>query len=245
MVQLLKKCGFVFLCVALLISCKKNGCFENAGSIQKSERLATQFNTIDIKDNINLVLTQDTINKIFVEAGEFISSNIKTEIANNVLTINNEASCKWLRNPSEQVTVYVNVKDLVRINYNGSGNITSTNTIVADGITFYTDNGAGTIDIDLNAKRTYAYIYNDNTDMIFRGNSDSCYVYTGERGTIDFRDFVVKNQTVGYGSIRDGYVHATESLKVIMYFKGTLFYKGNPGKVTTEYLSTGRVIPFR
>src|SRR5688572_21323703 len=98
MVQLLKKCGFVFLCVALLISCKKNGCFENAGSIQKSERPATRFNTIDIKDNINLVLTQDTINKIFVEAGEFISSNIKTEIANNVLAISNEASCKWLRN---------------------------------------------------------------------------------------------------------------------------------------------------
>ena len=245
MVQLIKEYGVVFFCFALLNGCKKSGCLENAGPIKRSERQANNFNTIDIKDNINLILTQDTINKLFVEAGENIAPNIKTEIANGVLTIKNEASCKWLRNPSEKITVYLNVKDLIRINYNGSGNITSTNTIVADGITFYTDNGAGTIDIDLNAKRTYAYIFNDNTDMIFHGNSDSCYVYTGERGTIDFRDFVVKNQTVGYGSIRDGYVHATESLNVIMYFKGTLYYKGNPGKVTTEYISTGRVIPFR
>ncbi len=52
-----------------------------------------------------------------------------------------------------------------------------------------------------------------------------------------------QTQEVGYGSIRDGYVHATESLDVIMYFKGTLFYKGNPPRVTTEYLSTGQVIP--
>ncbi len=239
----IKNIFFFLVCILVFNHCKKPGCFKDAGNIISQQRAATSFNQVDIFDNINLVLTQDTIEKISVEAGANILANIITDISDNVLTIKNTTDCKWLRNPSEKINVYLSIKHLIRINYNASGNITSTNTIRADGITFHTDNGAGNIDIDMNAKRVYVYIFNDNTDMIFRGNSDSCYAYTGERGTIDFRNFIVKHQKVGYGSIRDGYVHATESLHVIMYFKGTLFYKGNPQRVTTEYLSTGQVIP--
>ena len=242
MQKLFKKYGFVFFILLLLNSCRKPACFAEAGSILKTTRVATFFNQIDIEDNINLVLTQDTAYKIFVEAGEHLAPNITTIIENGILSIRNETSCKWLRSPSEKINVHVSFKELIRIIYNGSGNITSTNKILADGITFFTDEGAGNIDIDLEAKRTYAYIFNDNTDMIFRGSSDSCYVYTGERGTIDFRNFVVKHQVVGYGSIRDGFVHATESLHVIMYFKGTLYYRGNPARVTTEFLSSGKVV---
>ena len=233
------------LCMFLLVQCRKEHCLAAAGTLIRTERAATPFKEIDISDNINLVLTQDTVEKIAVEAGSSLAPNITTTIRNNTLFIRNESSCKWLRSPAEKITVYVSVKDLVRLTYNASGNVTTTNTLKADGITFYTDEGAGNIDIDLEAKRTYTYIYNDNTDMIFRGSSDSCYAYTGERGTIDFRDFVVKHQTVGYGSIRDGFVHATSSLHVIMYFKGTLYYKGTPQLVTMEQLSTGTITPFR
>ncbi|HZH95050.1 MAG TPA: DUF2807 domain-containing protein [Flavisolibacter sp.] len=239
----IKYIALYVLCTALLSQCKKPGCFKDAGGIILQQRLAKPFNRIDITGNINLVLTQDTTEKISVEGGEDILANIVTEITDNVLTIKNTTTCKWLREPSEKITVYLSFRDLVRLNYNGSGNVTSTKKIMADGITFYTDRGAGNIDIDLEAKRVYAYIYTDATDMVFRGRSDSCYVYTGERGTIDFKNFIVKHQQVGYGSIRDGYVHATESLNVIMYFKGRLFYKGAPLRITTDYQSTGTIIP--
>ncbi len=242
-----KRTRSILLLISLFLfaQCRKEHCLAEAGDLVITQRAAGPFNEIDISDNIHLVLTQDTVEKIAVEAGTSLAPNITTSIRNNILFIRNESSCKWLRSPSENITVHVSVRDLIRLTYNASGNVTTTNTLKADGITFYTDNGAGNIDIDLEAKRTYTYIYNDNTDMIFRGSSDSCYAYTGERGTIDFRDFVVKHQTVGYGSIREGYVHATASLRVIMYFRGTLFYKGNPQLVTMEQLSTGKIIPFR
>jgi len=239
----IKYIALYVLCATILSQCKKPGCIKGEGSIILQQRPAKSFNRIDITGNINLVLTQDTVEKISIEGGEGIIANVSTEIKDNVLTIKNTTTCKWLRHPSEKIIIYLSVRDLVRLNYNGSGSVTSTNKIIADGITFYTDRGAGNIDIDLEAKRVYAYIYTDATDMIFRGKSDSCYVYTGERGTIDFRNFIVKHQQVGYGSIRDGYVHATESLNVIMYFKGTLFYRGAPSRITTEYQSTGAIIP--
>ncbi len=234
-------------CLILLLlmwpGCKKPGCLESPGTNMRQERAATAFNRIDIADNIDLVLTQDTKEKIEVEGGSNVIANIETSITNQTLTVRNNASCKWLKDPAEKITVYLSVADLVRLDYNGSGSIITTNTIQADGITLFTDEGAGDIAIDLSAKRTYVYIYNDNSDITLRGNSDSCYVYSQEKGTIDFRDFKVRHQMVGYGSIRDGYVHATESLHVIMYFKGTLFYKGSPSRIKTEFLSTGKVLP--
>ncbi|HVG13277.1 MAG TPA: DUF2807 domain-containing protein, partial [Flavisolibacter sp.] len=111
------------------------------------------FNEIDINDNIDLVLTQDTTEKIMVEAGSSLAPNITTSIRNNTLFIRNESSCKWLRSPSEKITVYVSVRKLIRLTYNASGKVTTTNTIKADGITFFSDEGAGNIDIDLEAKR--------------------------------------------------------------------------------------------
>ncbi|MEJ7912355.1 MAG: DUF2807 domain-containing protein [Chitinophagaceae bacterium] len=233
----------LLLLLLIWIGCKKPDCLEAAGSTSRQERASPAFTSINIADNINLVLTQGSKEKIEVEGGANVIANIETSVKNEILTVRNNASCKWLQDPSQKITVYLSVANLVRIDYNGSGNISTTNIIQADGITFFTDEGAGNIDIDLRAKRTYVYIYNDNSDIRFRGSSDSCYVYSQEKGTIDFRDFKVRHQMVGYGSIRDGYVHATESLHVIMYFKGTLFYKGSPLRIKTEYLSTGKVLP--
>ena len=231
------------ICALLFTQCKKPGCFSDSGAVVTMQRPSPPFQQIDLQDNVNLVLTQDAVESIHVEAGEGLQGAIETKITDGVLTIKNTTDCQFLRSTSEKVTAYVAVKNLLRLNYSGSGNITTTNTLLADGITFYSDIGAGNMHISLDAKRTYAYLYGNNTDMVFTGKSDSCYAYTGQRGTIDFRNFVVKYQQIGYGSIRDGYVHATESLHVLQYFRGTLFYKGRPPMVKTEYFSTGKVLP--
>lgn len=232
----------LFFCTLLFTQCKKPGCFSDSGAVVMVQRSSAPFDQIDLQDNVNLVLTQDTVESIRVEAGNDLQGAIKTEIVAGVLTVTNTTNCQFLRSPSEKVTAHVGIKTLVRLNYSGSGNITTTNTLLADGITFYSDIGAGNMHISLEAKRTYAYLYGNNTDMVFTGKSDSCYAYTGQRGTIDFRNFVVKHQQIGYGSIRDGYVHATHSLHVLQYFRGTLYYKGRPPVVNTEYFSTGKVL---
>ncbi|MCW3074833.1 MAG: hypothetical protein JWP69_1902 [Flaviaesturariibacter sp.] len=230
-------------CACFLAQCKKPGCFTDTGTLVSMQRPVAPFHQIVVEDNVQVILTQDTIEQVRIEAGQGLQASITADISAGVLSLKNTASCTWLRSPSEKVVAYVSVKNLDRLTYEGSGDITTTNTLQADGITFYSSIGAGNIHISLNAKRTYAYLYGNNTDMVFTGKSDSCYAYTGQRGTIDFRNFIVKHQTVGYGSIRDGYVHATESLHVLQYFKGTLYYKGRPPRVTTEYFSTGKVLP--
>jgi hypothetical protein len=233
---------FFFLFVFSFCSCKKPGCLESAGPVIIMERATSPFHQIDLMDNINVILTQDTAEWIKVEAGKDLQPNIVTTIEKGTLTIRNATTCNWLRNPSEKINVFVGVKQLDYVNYNGSGSITSTNTIIADSITFYSKEGAGNIDVSLEAKRTTATIVYENADFIFRGKSDVCYAYTNARGSFHFEDFEVRHMNIGYASVRDATIHVTEALESLVYHTGNLYYKGNPGYISTHSYSSGKII---
>jgi hypothetical protein len=233
---------FFIIFLLLFAACKKEACLSEAGIVTAVSRTITDFHEIDLYDNINVVLTQDTIEHIIIEAPQHIEPNITTTINNGVLTLRNEASCTWLRSASEKITVYVHLKKLDKILYAGSGNVTSTNTLVADNITFYSEEGAGNIDVHVNAVQTFSYIMDENADVTLHGTSERCWSYTNARGSIDFSDFVVKQMVIEYGGVRDATIHVTEDLNSIIYFKGNLFYKGTPAVTKDEVHSTGRLI---
>lgn len=230
----------LLLCVLLFNRCSKPSCLESSGPITSTMRDVSPFHQIDLYNNLNLVLTQDTLEVIRVEAGEHLQPNISTTIENGVLILKNTTDCNWLRSPSERITVYVSVKKLDGVNYRGSGNITSTNTIIADYIKFYSDKGAGNVNISLQAKRTDAAIEYENADFKFRGKSDICYAYVNARGSIDFEDFEVKTMYIGYASVRNTVIHVTGLLDATIYHKGSLYYKGSP-VTTASYFSSGRL----
>jgi hypothetical protein len=137
----------LFLTLMMFASCKKEQCFGEAGAEVTAPRTAAAFHEIDVYNNVDVVLTQDTVESITVAAPQHLEPNITTRIENGILILKNEATCTWLRKASEKAIVYVHLKKLDKINYAGSGNITSTNTIVADNITLYSKVGAGNIEI--------------------------------------------------------------------------------------------------
>lgn len=232
----------LFLSVALTC-CKKPGCFETAGAVTINERNAASFHRMEIMDKIDVAITQDTAEWIKVEAGTEVQPNIITAISDGILTIKNATTCKWLRNPAEKITVHVGVKKLDYVNYNGSGDVRSTNTIVADDITFYSREGAGNIEVTLDAKNTTATVLYENADFIFRGKTDACYVYVNSRGSIDFENFEARYMSIGYASVRNATIHVTETLESLVYHTGNLYYKGTPSYVSTHSYSSGKIIP--
>lgn len=231
-----------FLLFLLFTGCKKNSCFGEAGAVVRVTRAASALHEIELNGNIDLILTQDTVEGITIEAPQHIEPNITAHIENGVLALKNDGSCTWLRNASEKVTVYVHLKKLEKLLYAGSGNVTSTNTLIADNIMFYSEKGAGTIDVHLNAVQTFSYIMDENADVVLHGTSDVCWSYTNARGSIDFGDFTVKKLIIEYGSVRDATINVTEDLNSIIYYKGNLFYKGNPVITKDEVHSSGRLI---
>lgn len=238
----MKKRMVIYLLVIILFwDCKKPGCFENAGPVVTVARAASAFHTIKLFDNVNLILTQDSIETIKVRAPKNIEPNITTNIENGILVVRNNTTCKWLRNPSEQIDVLISVRELKHFEYGGSGNVSSSNTILADNITFYSSKGAGNIDIDLQTKTLSAIVEYESADFTFHGRADVCYCYANSRGTLGLSDFEVKHLVIGYAGVRDVTVSATEAIEVTIYHTGNVYYKGNPPTILTTFYSTGRL----
>lgn len=232
----------LFVIFTLITGCKREHCFGEAGAAVSVTRAVIPFHEIDVYNNVDMVLTQDTVETITVVAPQHLEPNISTTIENGILTLKNESGCTWLRKASEKEIVYVHLKKLDKINYAGSGSITSTNTLIADNLTLYSKTGAGNIELSLNAAQTFSYIMDENADFILHGTSDACWSYTNARGTINLSDFAVKKMVIEYGGVRDATINVTDELNSIIYYKGNLMYKGSPVITKDEVHSSGRLV---
>lgn len=241
----MKRLLIAYVVSILFFGCKKPGCFETAGSTVSKTREITSFNRIELYDNVDLILTQDTIESIKIVAPEKIERNIITSLEDGILTIRNGTDCKWLRNPAEKPQVFVGVKKLEHLNYNGSGNVTSTNAITGDNITFYSATGAGNIEVTLDVKQLNASVEYESADFVFHGKANVCYCYTNSRGTLKIEDLVVKHLVIGHASVKDVTVNATEAIEATIYHTGNIYYKGQPPTILTTFYSTGRLYPVR
>lgn len=232
----------VFLLSLAGSSCNKPGCAQTAGTVTRTDRATAAFEQLVILDNINVVLREGPCS-VEVETDENLQPVISAEVRNNQLFLRNDASCSFIRRPGESIIVYVSMPHLTRIDYQGSGTVTSTDTLHTDYVSIEADHGAGTIDLKLAALYTEVKINNEVTDITLAGRSDSCFTWCSSRGTIDLRNFAVKRLQLAYAGVRPGYVWATESLNAILYQTGNVYVKGT-ALLHTDYRSTGRLLPY-
>ena len=223
-------------------SCKKPGCFEGGGTVTTINHSLSTFDEIILNDDINLVLIQDSTEQIKITAPENIQPNISFQVDNNILTVGNGTECEWLRNPDEKVTAVLSIKNLKKIDYRGSGNISNTGTLHLDALQIESNQGAGNIELTVDNRYTGSYIYQENAAVILHGKTESCYSYTNARGKIDFSDLAAKQMVIEYGSLADTYIHVTDKLDATIYYKGNLFLTGNPVITRSDYYSTGKLI---
>jgi hypothetical protein len=224
-----------------LTACKK-GIWSDPGPVKVEERAARPIAQILLYDNVNLVLTQDSTERVRVEAPESILPEISTQMDGHSLTIRNR-NRSLVNDPDEELTVYVNVRYLQRLDYLGSANVHCTNTLQSPYFTVLASEGSGNLELTVNSVITDALLYSDMADFRFEGRSDSCYTYCNTLGTIDYRNFEVKRLQLDYSGIRDAHVHATEQLNARIFYKGNVYYKGNP-VIRKEENSSGRLLPY-
>jgi hypothetical protein len=231
----------VFLLAVSMASCNRPGCAQKNGTVTMLDRPVTPFTTIVLYDNINMVITQAPTCSLVIETDESLQPAIGVTIENGQLVLRNNASCSNIRRPGEQITAHVSLPDLNRLDYQGSGTVTCTDTLHLDYLSVEADHGAGDVHLLLHTIYTEARINNEVTDFYFAGRSDTCYTWCASRGTIDFANFKVKRLQLAYAGIRDAHVWATEKLNATIYQEGNVFYKGTP-VLTADFRNSGRLI---
>jgi Putative auto-transporter adhesin, head GIN domain len=239
--------GLILLAtVTCVTSCKKSGadCFTSTGTVIKQVRIVSDFDTILARENVDIILTQDTVNNVVVEAGEKIIGGIKTVTDNRQLEIDNTNTCNWVRNYNKPLNVYVHVKNLRKIYYLSAGNITSTNVLTPKSFMLDVWGGCGSIDLSINVNQGFIYEHMGTADITIRGRAIYNSVVLGDFGFLQLKELNTDFTYVSNTGTNDCYINAVKYLDATIRSIGNIYYTGKPDTVHAHITGAGQLIEF-
>lgn len=224
--------GFVLVTLSFALnSCSKTDpldCFKATGDDITENRNSGEFNKIILRDNVNLIITQDTINKITVTAGDKIIDKVITRISDGALNIENNNTCNWVRSFDREIIVNVTVKELTQIEYRGSGDINSSNIIKSDSLVLNVWEGAGKVDLEIDVHRNYIYFHIGTADIFYKGNTHLSYITAASFGPVDAIELNNVFTYISNEGSNNCYVNTNLHLGATITSIGNIYYKGDP-----------------
>jgi hypothetical protein len=226
--------------------CDKEGvCVKSTGKIVTENRIALPYNYIEVYDNINLFLVQDTaLSEIKVEAGENLIAGIITDIDSGRLVLRNANSCNWLRSFEVPVNVYLKFTRLDTIIFQAAGNITCLNAWTNDSVYIYVIEGAGQLNFNLDVGRSFIHVRYGTVSMKVAGKSPVTFIISQGYGPVHAEELISKFTYVSTSSPNDVYVFASEELDVEIGNIGNVYYSGAPKDITANIYGDGKLIEF-
>jgi len=226
--------------ILLLTSCDK-GCMSSTGAEKTIERTTSDFKHLQVWDNVDVQITQASENRIQVRAGDNIIENIETSIQNGILKISNQNSCNWARSYDKNITVFIDVKDLYEIEIHGTGEITSSNTIVSDSLMLNVWDAAGKVDLTIETRKSTIRYHIGTADIFYSGTTRLSYISSNSFGPVDARNLESEQTYISSLGSNNNYVWATEILEATISSIGNIYYKDDPAILRTFINGSGEV----
>lgn len=212
-----------FLLLAILsvifVSCNKES-IKGSGATTSEHRNLSGFSAVSTNGSTNVYIKQGDDFDVEVSAYGNLVPYLETISQNGTLVIRYKNNTN-VRNDNSQV--FITMPRITGLNINGSANITSTGNFPAVDQFNASINGSGTIKMD-SAKASHS-------NISISGSGDvKCFPLLSEN---------VKINISGSGNVE---THVTGNLDVTISGSGTVYYKGNPSKVTNNISGSGKLI---
>jgi len=238
--------SIVLFVLSILGSCKKDhmgDCLVSTGIVSKNKRELIAFDSVRIGRRMQLVLVEDTVNYIIVEAGNKIQENITTTISNGLLSIENTNKCNWVRSYKVPVIIELHFNNLKHVQIEGSTNVESRDTLKQDELTFEFRDSAGDVNLLVNNKKLSIIQHTGASDVVVRGKTDDLVVYMASLASGDYDELFAKTVYVQTLSSSFCRVFASDSFYFIVDGDGSIFYKGNGIVTYFERNGAGSIAP--
>jgi hypothetical protein len=206
-------------------------------------RQLPDFDSIVMYDNVSVILTQDSMCGVTVEAGKNIIGGITTEITDGVLILRNHNKCNWTRSYETPIIAHLSVKNLRGLYYNSSGNVSSTNALTSPRLNVSFWGGCGTIELTLNIWEGVFVQQMGTADIRLHGVCAICSIYAGDYGLFQCSDLESGYSFTKNFGTNDCYVKATHFLEATIGSIGNIYYAGNPDSLQTHIHGSGAVLP--
>jgi len=242
--KLLINALFIFAALWLFSGCQK-GCLSSTGKETTETREIENFRHIQLWDNIDLVIIQDTFNQLQLTAGENLLPNIKSTLTDGVLKLSNENKCNWLRSYSKPIEAVLHVKDLYELEIHGTGEIRSTNTIHSDSLMLNVWDAAGTLSLDIDTEKSTIRYHIGTLAIYYSGKTRLSYVSSNSYGPVDTRNLESQQTYISTIGSNNNYVWAIKILEATIGASGSIYYKEQPEILKTFINGSGEVAPIQ
>lgn len=244
----MKKTFLSLVVMAILLQgCQKEdfcNCLESTGSRTSETRFPGSFNTIILNNNIDVILVPDSLEFVEIICGKNLMDGISTKVSSYTLEVGNNNKCNWLRDFQNEFIVKVHFKSISQITYNGSGNLTCSDTLRENFLKVESWNGTGHLNFLINGGEVQLKLHTGPADISASGKAGVLYLYTAGNGFIRAADLESDYVNVATRSTGDCEVFAKTELGVNIDYNGDVFYKGNPPLINKSVTGTGKLIPF-
>lgn len=243
---------FVFIAFLMLISCngeKVPDCFQNAGDMVRRPVDVSNFTTITVFENLNVVLKQGDEPLVEIETGEYLLSDVSAEVEDGRLILRNENSCNYVREYG-LTTVYVTSPNITEIR-------SSTGLLISsDGVLAYpslaliaesfnnpeAETTDGSFDLNLNTT-SVSIVVNGITYFKLRGTTENFNVTVAAGDSrIEAENLISENVTINHRGSNDVLVNPQQRLSGVIRGTGDVISVNRPPEVDVEELFNGRLI---
>ena len=228
----------VVLSAFLLVGLLFNSCLygiKGSGKVVRNERQVSPFGAISVSAGLEVVLTQDTLVKVIVEADDNLQQIIKTEVSNGELKIYPKeriSSCEAKR-------IFVTFKTIHSLEASSGSDVTSKKELKMPSLQLSVSSGAN-IDLALVVKTLNAD-GSSGGNVKLTGSAESFEVEGSSGANIKARELEAKTCNAGASSGANLKVNVTEKISAQASSGGNIEVKGNPKERNVQKSSGGNV----
>ena len=234
---------FLCCCMASVFSIAGR---RGSGNIVSSIREVDNFSEVVADGNFNLFFTKGEKEAVTIEAEDNIISKIETKTDGEQLKVYYKSSFPYIFGgmvfPTEDINVYITVKNLNEITVSGSANIENDKQLALEKLKITID-GSGKVNMNLKTGEFETSI-SGSGEVNLKGETTNQILNISGSGNYHSKDFVSKNTEISCEGSCNVIVNASEKLDIEISGSGDVKYLGNP-KVNQEISGSGNVQQYK
>lgn len=231
---MIKHLTYLILCLAFL-SCKKENaldCFKSNGPDKTELRSVSRFDSIEIKNNIEVSIEKGNYYSVEITAGKHILKNVSATVKNGLLTLENNNTCNFVRGYKRKIKVHIVTPRVKKVSNLGVGVTKIDGGFNNDTLRLRAEN-SGDMYVNGNFDFLYASTHG-NGDFYISGTAKNLLIYSFGTNFIRAENMQVSDHIyVSTTSVGDCYFNCTNLLlfDYYIYSDGNIYYTGNPSTI--------------
>ncbi len=205
------------------------------GKVVKQERNISGFDKISVSTGIELILTQDNLEKVVVEVDENILEILKTEVEGGKLKIYLEEGVSH----TKTMKVYVTVKQLNSITASSGSEVKTVNKINAENLTVSSSSGSE-VTMEVNCSMVTADS-SSGSELTVSGTSMAIKAESSSGSELNASQLVAEKGEASASSGSNLDVHVTKEIKAHASSGSDITVTGNPGSRDSDSSSGGSI----